>query len=505
MAVRLADFYKEHVKRKTPLWILAELIVTGLTFLLVLSLDIEPLTALFIVVLPSFVLHIGMYITLGKNTLRPLEIITRAVTFTSTQASDVQPPILTDEADDKSGLKSMVENIFARTAAPAVNTDNTKDDRELKIALLDTLDCGVIVLNEQREIVYANAAAPVHTDEKDQTTIQLLFEASDTLEQWLDYAESYNISAKHTWTRIANVLPEEPDRKIFDIMADYHKNGDKGIETVVLTVDRTEHYAVDEEDMDFIALAAHELRGPITVIRGYLEVLMDEMAEVIKPDQKVLFERLSVSALKLSSYINNILNVSRSDRRHLQLHLREDTLKGVYDSVAHDLALRASTQNRLLNVTFPDDLPTIAADRNSLSEVISNLIDNAIKYSNEGGTVTVTARLDGNSVRCDVQDFGMGIPSSVLSHLFTRFYRSHRSRKTVAGTGLGLYISKVIIESHGGQITASSTEGKGSTFTFSIPTYASVKDKLLANDSSNEGIIENSNGWIKNHSMIMKG
>jgi signal transduction histidine kinase len=132
-------------------------------------------------------------------------------------------------------------------------------------------------------------------------------------------------------------------------------------------------------------------RGPITVIRGYLDVLEEELDSVLAPDQHELFRRLTVSANRLSGYINNILNTSRYDRRHLKVHLAEDSLAGIYETIKDDMELRAHAQNRLLTVVIPADLPTIAADRASISEVMGNLIDNAIKYSNEGGAINVTA------------------------------------------------------------------------------------------------------------------
>jgi two-component system phosphate regulon sensor histidine kinase PhoR/two-component system sensor histidine kinase VicK len=93
------------------------------------------------------------------------------------------------------------------------------------------------------------------------------------------------------------------------------------------------------------------------------------------------------------------------------------------------------------------------------------------------------------------------MPESVVGNLFQKFYRSHRSRETVAGTGIGLYITKAIVESNGGKISVRSEDGKGSTFTVSLPIYSTVADKLKAGDNSNEGLISEGNGWIKNHSM----
>jgi two-component system phosphate regulon sensor histidine kinase PhoR/two-component system sensor histidine kinase VicK len=213
-------------------------------------------------------------------------------------------------------------------------------------------------------------------------------------------------------------------------------------------------------------------------------------------------KRLVVSANRLSSYVNNILNASRYDRRHLKVHLREESISDIYSSIDDDMQLRASSQNRMLSVHFPDNLPTIAADRASISEVLSNLIDNAIKYSNEGGIVNVTASSDEGFVKVSVEDRGIGMPGSVVSNLFHKFYRSHRSRETVAGTGIGLYICKAIVESHGGKISVRSTEGEGSTFEFILPIYSTVAEKLQSNNNSNEGLIDHDeSGWIKNHAM----
>ena len=168
------------------------------------------------------------------------------------------------------------------------------------------------------------------------------------------------------------------------------------------------------------------------------------------------------------------------------------------------MALRAKTQQRSLSFVIPPELPTIAADPSSLSEVLINLIDNAIKYSQENGQVVIAAKINGGFIEITVQDFGIGMPESVMGNLFTKFYRSHRSRQTVSGTGLGLYICKAIVESHGGDIYARSVEGKGTTIGFTVPIYSTVAEKLAASNNSNQGIIQRSEGWIKNHAMYRR-
>jgi len=354
-------------------------------------------------------------------------------------------------------------------------------------------------MNHERTITFSNRAAPLNIDSNGVSTLSLLFNGPETLAVWLEDCDKNAVHAERTWSRVPNKLPEEEDRRFFDVIASYDKGAES--EVVLTLIDRTSLYAVGEQELDFIAFAAHELRGPITVIRGYLDVLEDELKDVLKDDQHELFRRLTVSANRLSGYINNILNTSRYDRRHLKMHLTETTVAEVYDVIRDDMNLRASSQNRLLAVNIPTDLPKIAGDPASLSEVFGNLIDNAIKYSNEGGAINVSAILRVDTVEIAIEDHGIGMPSSVIGNLFQKFYRSHRSRETVSGTGIGLYISKAIVESHGGTISVRSEDGKGSTFVVSLPTFQSVAAKLKAGNNSNEGLIDQGSGWIKNHSM----
>jgi two-component system phosphate regulon sensor histidine kinase PhoR/two-component system sensor histidine kinase VicK len=356
----------------------------------------------------------------------------------------------------------------------------------------------LIALGADGTIAYASKTSPLVTIDGILRP-QLLFSNDNSLDTWLEECHTSAIKAEKSWRRIPSRPADEEDARIYDVYASYEKGAQ--YETILTLVDQTELYKDGEEDLNFIAFAAHELRGPITVIRGYLDVLEDELSDVLVDDQKELFRRLTVSANRLSGYINNILNTSRYDRRHLNVSLVSDSLASIYATIADDMSLRASSQNRLLSVAISTDLPNIAADRASLGEVISNLIDNAIKYSNEGSAINVTAEHVGDFVELSVVDHGIGMPGSVVKNLFQKFYRSHRSRETVAGTGIGLYISKAIVESHGGTISVRSAEGEGSTFTVAIPTYASLAEKLNSSNNNNQGIISKGNGWIKNHSM----
>ncbi len=511
MAIRLDQFYGRFRAKSIYKVLGVQLLVGALTLGVVYGLAlVSGLTMLWLfgIAWAIFVLlQIAATPFIVDIISEPTKLMVQAVTHISRQANNVTPPLINQTRHERSGLKMVIQTIYEVAVGSSHEIDVTAGNNTGLASnvtflqqLLGEVPCGIIALNKDRAVIYANQLAPVRVTPKQEQEVELVFEQSNSLHSWLDECEKSKVKDTKTWTRIENKAPDEPGRKIFDIIAYYQKEGSVA-ETLLVAVDRTADYAPDQEDMDFIALAAHELRGPITVIRGYLDVLNTELGDKLVPEQKELFDRLGVSANRLSSYVNNILNVSRYDRRHLKLHLHEESLDTIFQTIVDDVALRAHTQNRVLSIHIPPELPAVAADRNSLSEVITNLIDNAIKYSSEGGQVIVKAEVKGNFVEVGVQDFGIGIPPTVMQHLFSKFYRSHKSRQTVSGTGLGLYLSKAIIESHGGQIWARSTEGQGSTFGFTIPIYSTVADKLLAGDNSNKEIIESSNGWIKNHSM----
>lgn len=469
---------------------------------LVIAEVITSVEVLAITLIATFAATAGLSIPLTLHLLTPLGDMAAALTHISGEPTIVTPPNPNARHFEREGFKPLLQLVYSISAErDKDSSDTSATERTIDLdAALSTLPVGFIVLDTNRQIIYANKAAPVRTGKNGENVMELLFDKNDNLDTWLDECKERAVHADRFWPRIANKIHGEEGRKIYDINASYQKG--KQAEVIITLLDRSEVYQPEDEDLDFIAFAAHELRGPITVIRGYLDVLQDEVTEQLEDEHIELLSRLVVSANRLSSYINNILNASRYDRRHLKLRLKEETLAHIYSTISDDMQLRADSQRRLLSVNLPDTLPTVAADTTGVSEVLGNLIDNAIKYSHEGGSVIVTATASQDFVTVSVEDHGIGMPDRVVGNLFHKFYRSHRSRETVAGTGIGLYICKIIIESHGGTVGVRSTEGKGSIFTFTLPIYASVAEKLEADNNSNKSFIEQQGeGWIKNHAM----
>jgi signal transduction histidine kinase len=175
----------------------------------------------------------------------------------------------------------------------------------------------------------------------------------------------------------------------------------------------------------------------------------------------------------------------------------------VLQSAVDMMSLRAEVRGITLKLNIAEGLPTVGADRISMQEVIDNLIDNAIKYSGSSKQITISSSVNAEGfVETSVQDDGVGIPANIVQNLFTKFYRDHRNRAQIGGTGLGLFLCKAIVTAHGGNIWVKSKEGKGSTFSFTLLPYSRLADEVK--NSDNKEIARVAHGWIKNHSLYRR-
>jgi signal transduction histidine kinase len=511
MAIKIHEFfdkfYHNTATKVIALQVLGGVLAAVVGFIASVQFDLSPTAGFLLGLITVVAINAVVAIVILKLVADPLKVLSRAVAHVSKDPVVTPPPDISSRHYERTGLKALVQTIY-ELAIASPDSPMTSADQAAPINadyfrhLCDSLPCGIVTMDPNGKIVYANPAAPVKPASDDTVNLSLLFEPQEDFKRWLDDCRANKLRDDHQWMRIADKVPSEEGRRIFDVVAHYQKDDQASIEVVLVAVDRSAIYTPDQDDMDFIALAAHELRGPITVIRGYLDVFNQELGDKLDGDQHVLLERLQVSAERLSGYINNILNVSRYDRNQFAVHLQEEHLADIFKSLIPDLALRAKTQNRKLTFNLSDNLPTVAADRSTISEVITNLIDNAIKYSHDGGEVVIGASTKEGFVEITIIDQGIGMPASIVSNLFNKFYRSHHSRRSVGGTGLGLYICKAIVESHGGAIWVSSHEGTGSTFGFTLPVYSTVAQKLASGD--NNDITQRTEGWIKNHAMYRR-
>lgn len=240
----------------------------------------------------------------------------------------------------------------------------------------------------------------------------------------------------------------------------------------VLTLrDVTGGKEVDDMKTDFVSMAAHELRTPLTTLKGYISVFAPEVEKILNPDQKMLLQNITKSSDQLMALVENLLNVSRIDRGVITLSMERVDWPKLVESTVNDFMDRAKEKQIELKFTAPNKtIPPTSVDKSKIIEVLSNLITNAIKYTDPQGRISVTIEVNGQEVITHVSDSGHGISKDLLPYLFSKFFRVQgKLEYATKGTGLGLYITKSLIDLHHGKIWVESEIGKGSTFSFSLP------------------------------------
>ena len=232
--------------------------------------------------------------------------------------------------------------------------------------------------------------------------------------------------------------------------------------------DITHFREAEEMKSTFISVISHELKTPVALIKGYAGTLRREDAHW---DEETVRESVGVieeEADRLTQLIDNLLDASRLQAGQMQLNKTDVRLDKMSARIVDKF--RTQTSQHSFELNFVDDFPHIQGDEERLRQVLSNLISNAIKYSPNGGLITIAGHFDYEQVYVAITDQGIGIPAGERERIFDRFYRveSALSRRT-QGAGLGLYLVKSVIEAHGGRIWVSSNSGKGSTFVFTVP------------------------------------
>lgn len=250
------------------------------------------------------------------------------------------------------------------------------------------------------------------------------------------------------------------------------------VDCIITLQDVTKEQDLERMKLDFVSMAAHELRTPLTTVLGFLSMVQGGAGYKKLPaeDQDYLV-KATQSAVRLNKLIENLLAVSRIQQGRFTLQKEEVHVDQLIQRLTQEMAPVAQTKGIHLTYTPPPQtLPAVMADSIRIEEVISNLIGNAIKYTPQGSVHASVTQQD-TDVVVAIKDTGPGIPPDAMAHLFTKFFRIKSELTAGAtGTGLGLYISKNIIESHGGKIWAESQPGQGATFAFSLPIATSVKN-----------------------------
>lgn len=280
-----------------------------------------------------------------------------------------------------------------------------------------------------------------------------------------------------------------------------------GIAWIVTCHDNTKDRELEEMKLDFVSMAAHELRTPLTSIRGYALLINDLIANMVTQEAKDYINRLIISSNMLSGLVENLLNVSRIERNTFSVEKSPIDLVAIITNAVMTLSQQARTKKQILTFSPPPEtLPLVMADSSRINQVVTNLIANAIAYTGEGGAISVGVKKRDAELAVSVSDNGQGIPQEALPKLFTKFFRvSGTLEQGSKGTGLGLYITKSIIEMHQGKIWVESELGKGTTFYFTLPIATNEDIERYKNgDTGNVLVSQSHQGVILNKARLQE-
>ncbi len=240
--------------------------------------------------------------------------------------------------------------------------------------------------------------------------------------------------------------------------------------------------SLDETKDEFISMASHQLRTPLTAVKGYVSMVVEGDAGKLNKQQKELLDQAFASSQRMVYLIADLLNVSRLRSGKFVIENKPTQLADVVESEMEQLTEVAKGKDQTLTYKKPDNFPEVMLDETKIRQVIMNFADNALHYTQNGGHIQINLTDKGDTIEYTVVDDGLGVPKAEQHHMFTKFYRAGNAKKARPdGTGLGLFMAKKVIIAQGGAIIFQSEEGKGSTFGFTFP-----KAKLLVPKSTDK-------------------
>lgn len=497
------------VQNRLIIWfIVAGLMLTGINWLVETYLPVTVAMATVILIGTTVILGIVFGLAVGKSIAKPTRYIAQAILHVSPSEHLVAAPN-PDELKLGKELVSVLSRQVYNYATVTQLTSENQNSETIPATFLDQLPIATFGVDEKGTITLANnkALELIKVDKivGEDFSKYLRLTTAETKEtpvvNWLTQLRKSGVTDLQTWQKLELHSLNDGMLGYFDVAVSFNKHSASGIETVITLYDHSEAYTEETAAISFIALAVHELRTPITILRGYIEAFGEEIGPNATPEITDYLNKMNASAQGLTSFISNLLNVAKINQNQLSLSLTEGNWNQVLPEVIDGLRNKAAVNGKQIELRMQPNLPSVAIDRLTISEVVTNLIDNAIKYSPDSAPhIIVISRVSPEGlVETTVEDHGVGIPTAVMPTLFNKFSRNHRNQAKIGGTGLGLYLSKAIVTAHKGNIWASSKENEGSTFGFTLLPY----DQLAKDDQTgdNGDIVQTPHGWIKNHSM----
>lgn len=381
----------------------------------------------------------------------------------------------------------LMRNSQKRLVRAARELENQKNEI---LTLINSLSDGLISVDIDRRIAIANEAAysMLGFSQEDEGLVGKVL--NDVMSVSSDEArlsladESLRVGKQMSYDDLKLISPNGVYRVSVNTNPIYSKDKSQ-IGAIIMFRDVTAEKSLEEQRAEFNSIASHELRTPLAIIEGFTFNLMFDKKLKYDSKTKNYISQIDKAVKSLIKLTNDILTVTKVDNDQIKLDFSNTDMKNLVKGCVDDFKEKADAKHLKLNLLVTDDLPEILTDGSIVKEVLSNMIENAIKYTEKGSVSVEASENEKGIVTVKVVDSGIGINENDLDRIFNRFYRiaDFRTQK-VGGTGLGLYICRNFITALGGKIGAESKKGKGSTFWFSIP--VSINKKTVKEKSEEQ-------------------
>jgi signal transduction histidine kinase len=366
-------------------------------------------------------------------------------------------PLLDSQGQPNGAIAAFVDITERKQAEETLQLE-----RDNLYAILESMKDGVFIVNEQYTIEYIN---PELENDFGPIEGRKCYQYFHDREEPCPWCKSEEVFAGKT-VRWENSFPK--NQKTYDIVGTLVNNPDGSVSALEIFHDITERKRVEQLKDEFIGLVSHEMRSPLTVITGALNTVLTEKPYLSPQEERQLLEDAAWETGTLAHILGNLLELSRAQAERLFLSFEPVDIKVIIRNAVRRIK-RQSSAHRFV-MSLPKQLPPVRADVIRLERILHNLLENAIKYSPDGGYVRISARMDSDRLVIGVSDQGIGISQEDQARLFVPFERLENSRiERVKGVGLGLLVCRRLVEAHGGQIWVESETGKGSTFFFTLP------------------------------------
>jgi signal transduction histidine kinase len=433
-------------------------------------------TAIVVLALVSTAVALGLGILIASWISRSLSRIRRGADHIAN--GDFSHPIAV-RSDDQIGQLADAFNRMSERLKDAYRRQAIAQQRDEAIIL--SMGEGLIAVDSDNRVSLINRTACDLLELPDEASavgkpgpsLFALYGSNDASGKPLALEDRPTYKALHTGNPVKDEYElhrKDGAKHVLTISANPVKLNGQVIGAVTVLRDITKEKEVDRMKTEFISLASHQLRTPLSAIKWFSEMLVSGDAGELKEDQMEFAKNIADSTERMIDLVNALLNISRIESGRIVVDPKPTDVKELVNGIVSDLKAKIEEKQHSLVISVHEDLPKINLDPRLIGQVYMNLLTNAIKYTPKGGEISVFVSRKDDQIISQITDNGYGIPEEQQGRLFQKFFRAANAVKVETdGTGLGLYLIKAIIESSGGKIWFKSAEGKGSTFWFSMP------------------------------------